>query len=284
MPKFSIITPSYNSWQCMERYWKSLEGQTYKDFEVIIVDDCSKDDTFKKIQEYANKSKIKINALQNSKNHGPGYSRNRGMKEATGEWLTFIDSDDWIDEHLLEKIVGVLEQDNHSINCFVYDYNIVRGKEITPSSSVYGNIRGGLLQTTTCIAKVRNHTFGKFYRTDLVKRVGFPELKRCEDVAFVCQAIDACCMDGNVQTGCTFYIKEALYYYDQRPGSLSNAKSLDATDMVTAYKIIREKLGEKYPNEILSKSVPDLLYGGTLMMCKAGKTNHDIREFIRDYV
>ena len=130
---------------------------------------------------------------------------------------------------------------------------------------------------------MRNHVVGKFYRIERVKKISFPELKRCEDVAFVCRAIDACCMDGDKEIGCIYYLKDALYNYEQRTGSLSNDRSLDATDMVNAHQIIREHLGEKYPEEICSKAIPDLLYGGVLMMCKARKSRSEVMKYISDF-
>lgn len=286
MPKFSIITPSYNSWQFMSKYWSSLEQQTFQDFEVVVVDDCSTDNTFEMLKDYVARSPLKIKLLQNSENHGPGYTRNRGMLEATGEWLTFADSDDSMDVHLLEKAEAVINTNDRAavpINCIVYDYNIVNGKEISRASSMYGNHRGGVHPVSICIAEVRNHVIGKFYKAERVKKISFPELKRCEDVAFVCRAIEACCMDGDREIGCTYYLKEALYNYEQRPGSLSNDKSLDAEDMVKAHQIIREHLGEKYPKEICSKAIPDLLYGGVLMMCKAGKSRNEVIKYISDF-
>ncbi len=286
MPKFSIVTPCYNSWRFMSKYLESLEQQIYQDFEVIIVDDCSKDDTYTRLKDYADASRINIKVLRNDNNRGPGYTRNRGMAEATGEWLTFVDSDDSVSTHLLEKVENIVSASGNEtipINCIVYDYNVVKGDRIINASSMYGNRLGGVQPLSTCIAKVRNHVVGKFYRTDLIKKISFPELKRCEDVAFVCQAIDVCCMDEDVQIGCVYYLKEALYNYIQHSDSLSNDKNLDATDMVMAYEIVNEKLGRKYPNEICSKSVPDLLYGGTLMMCKANKKSLQIKKYIADY-
>lgn len=286
MPKFSIITPSYNSWKYMSKYLESLEKQTYQNFEVIIVDDCSLDDTFIKISEYAEKSFLNIKVLQNSENHGPGYTRNRGMEEATGEWITFVDSDDSIDPFLLEKAISVIDgnyNQGYPINCIVYDYNIVKGEQVRIASSMYGNHIRGVQSIPTCIAMVRNHVIGKIYRAERVKKIKFPELKRCEDVAFVCQAIDVCCMEGKNQIGDVYYLKEALYYYEQRSSSLSNDKFLDETDMIKAHQIIKDKLGEKYPKEICTKAVPDLLYGGVLMMCKSRKSARDIRNYISDF-
>lgn len=286
MPMFSIITPSYNSWKYMRRYWESLEQQTYEDFEIIIVDDCSNDDTFARLQAYVASSQLHIKLFRNDKNYGPGYTRNRGMQESSGEWITFVDSDDSVDIKLLEKAEAVIATNERAavpITCIVYDYFAVHNDEKTYMSSMYGDHRGGIQTVSTCIAEVRNHVIGKFYRAENAKKISFPELKRCEDVAFVCQAIDACCIEEGKQVGCVYYLKEALYNYNQRPGSLSNDKRLDDTDMIKAYVIINNKLGKQYASEICSKSVPDLLYGVVLMMCKSGKSNVRIKRYILNY-
>ena len=275
MPKYSIITPCYTSWEYMSSYFLSLENQSFKDFEVILVDDMSKDDTYEQICNYARLSKLNIKILQTEVNGGPGRARNLGLSQAAGEWVTFIDSDDWVSEDLFKNIENVIS--HYNVNCVVYDYDIQRGNKKMTGSSVYGENNSGEIPVNRCIALVRNHVIGKVYKTQLCreKHVVFPELRRCEDVAFVCQAIDAC--------GSVYYLKEPLYYYFQRQESLSNDKSLDAEDMEKAYEIINKKLGEKYPKEIITKSIPDLLYGGVLMMCKAGKKNAEIRKFIEKY-
>ena len=99
MPKYSIITPEYNSFNLMERYFDSLENQTFMDFEIVIVDDCSTDDSYEKLQEYARKSPLSITLKQSEKNFGPGNTRNIGLDNATGEWVTFIDIDARCDLH-----------------------------------------------------------------------------------------------------------------------------------------------------------------------------------------
>lgn len=275
MAKYSIITPSYNSWEYMGNYLRSLENQTYKDFEVIIVDDKSTDDTYNQLVAYARKSALKITVLQNNENEGPGAARNLGMDAATGKWITFVDSDDWVSERLLEKVDDIVL--HYNVNCIVYDYNIQRENSVIVGSSMYGNFSEGIIPIAKCISMVRNHVIGKFYLTEKCRNgeIYFPKLKRCEDVAFVCRAIDAC--------GTVYYLKEPLYYYYQRSNSLSNDTNLDAADMVKAYEIIKEELAGKYPEEICAKSISDLLYGGVLMMVKAGKDNVEIRKYINIY-
>ncbi len=274
MPKYSIITPMYNSFDLMERYFISLKNQTYKDFEVIIVDDCSSDDSYKKLNEYVSLSGLNITVCQTPCNAGPGIARNIGMDKASGDWLTFIDNDDWVSNDFLEKIENVLKEKD--VHCVIYDYYIQKDHKRSVARSMYKE-NGGLVTVAECMIYVRNHTIGKFYKLAdcREKNIRFPHLRRCEDVAFVIRAIEAC--------GSAYYLAEPLYYYYQRSTSLSNNKNLDESDMIQAFSILEKELGKKYPRELKEKSVPDLLYGVLLMMCKAGKSNKTIRNYIDEY-
>ncbi|RGN35270.1 glycosyltransferase family 2 protein [Bacteroides oleiciplenus] len=272
MAKFSIITPQFNSFNLMNRYFDSLLNQTYKDFEVIIVDDCSTDDSYEKLQKLVKISPLNIILKQTLKNSGPGNARNIGIENATGEWITFVDNDDWIEFNLLEKVNNIIEQEK--INCIIYDYYIYRDDKIEVSKSMYID-KGGRKSVSDCIMSCRNHTVGKFYKLSECASVRFPDIRKCEDVAYVCQAIEAC--------ESVYYFNEPLYYYLQRSMSLSNNKKLDEADMIIAFSILEDKLGEKYPEELKEKSVCDILYGVLLMMCKAGKSNQEIITYINSY-
>ena len=273
-PKYSIVTPMYNSFSLMKRYFASLCQQTYKNFEVIIVDDCSSDDSYEELCKYAEVSPLTIRVSKTEKNGGPGIARNIGMDAARGEWITFIDNDDWVDTHLFEKIEDVIKE--NEVNSVIYDYYTTNGKENKPASSMYYG-EGGVIPLSKCMIYARNHTFGKFYKLSNCreKNIRYPEVRRCEDVAFVIRAIDAC--------GSAYYLNEPLYYYYQRPTSLSNNTKLDEADMVKAFAILEDKLGSKYPEELKEKSVTDILYGALLMMCKAGKSKKEIVAYIDSY-
>lgn len=274
-PFFSIVTPVYNSVNLMSRYFSSLENQTFKDFELIIVDDCSTDNSFIELKKKIGTLQFPVVLLQTKKNSGPGNARNLGIKYASGQWLTFIDNDDWIDNNALEKLSAIImEKDVDSI---IFDYYITDGKKRKASSSMYKG-KEGILTPKEYIPFVRNHTVGKVYRLSkiMANNIQYPnELRRCEDVAFVCRALEAC--------GKTYYYPQPLYYYYQRHDSLSNNNELDESDMVKAFKKLEDTIGTKYPEELAEKSVTDLLYGGVLMMCKSRKSSQDIRKYIDDY-
>ena len=94
-PKVSVILPVYNVAPYLGRCIESLQAQTLADLEFIFVDDCSTDGSMESVEAWAEKdSRVRI--LRNEKNIGPGPSRNRGIEEARGEHLSFVDPDDYI--------------------------------------------------------------------------------------------------------------------------------------------------------------------------------------------
>ena len=97
MPKFSIIVPVYNVEKYIKKSLDSILNQSFKDYEVIVVNDGTKDNSIELIKDYPVK-------IINQKNQGLSVARNTGVKHATGEYIIFIDSDDWIEKDLLKKL------------------------------------------------------------------------------------------------------------------------------------------------------------------------------------
>lgn len=105
----SIITPSYNSEKFISQTIESVLAQTYQDWEMLIVDDCSSDNSKKIIKEYTKKDN-RIKLLQLEKNSGPAIARNKGIKEAKGRYIAFLDSDDlWLPQKLEKQIKFLYE-------------------------------------------------------------------------------------------------------------------------------------------------------------------------------
>ena len=101
MNRISIITPSYNCKQVFKATFDSVLSQTFKDWEWIIVDDCSTDGSYEYIKELAKDDK-RIVVLQTPKNGGSAVARNIGLRHAKGRYITFLDSDDLLDPNYLE--------------------------------------------------------------------------------------------------------------------------------------------------------------------------------------
>ncbi len=111
-PVVSIIIPVYNASKTIDKCLKSVLGQTLKDIEVIVINDCSTDDSLKKLKKYKN-----IVLLNNEKNLGPAGSRNRGLDVAKGKYIGFVDSDDYIDERMYEVMSSKMSDEVDLVAC-----------------------------------------------------------------------------------------------------------------------------------------------------------------------
>ena len=119
--KFSIIIPAYNVADYLENCVESILKQTYDNYEIIIVDDGSTDETGKVADELLKQSK-QINVVHQS-NGGASKARNTGMKRSTGDYILFLDGDDfWSDSHFLKQIVSELTIKLVDVIIFGYSY------------------------------------------------------------------------------------------------------------------------------------------------------------------
>lgn len=110
--KLSIIVPVYNMAADgkLEYCLNSLVSQTIEDYEIIAVDDCSTDCSFEILQKYAADYPEKFRAIHSEVNQKQGGAKNIGMEAARGEWIGFIDSDDWITPDFYERLIGKGEE------------------------------------------------------------------------------------------------------------------------------------------------------------------------------
>ena len=111
----SIIMPSYNTQKFIEETLDSVLAQTYTNWELIIVDDCSTDNTDEIVSPFLSDSRIIY--IQNEKNSGAAVSRNRALREAKGKWIAFLDSDDLWTPDKLEKQIAFMQSNGY---CFSY--------------------------------------------------------------------------------------------------------------------------------------------------------------------
>ena len=119
--KLCIIIPVYNVSEYLKQCLDSITTQSFNDFEVICIDDCSTDNSLDILKEYAKKdSRIKI--IKNEKNIGVGLSRNKGLNLASGEYIHFIDPDDWLEPDVYSKLMSILEH-NKNLDILFSSYN-----------------------------------------------------------------------------------------------------------------------------------------------------------------
>lgn len=109
MPEFSIIIPVYRAEKTIRRCVESIENNTFKDLEIILIEDGSPDDSWTVCQKLANQY-TNVKAIRNEKNSGVSYTRNRGLSEVSGKYTMFVDSDDWVAAQYYETFAKTLKQ------------------------------------------------------------------------------------------------------------------------------------------------------------------------------
>ncbi len=239
--KVSIIVPCYNVEQYVEKCVMSLVNQTLSEIEIIAVDDGSKDKTPEILDKLAKKyENLKV---IHKVNEGVSIARNVALKEVTGEYIGFLDSDDWANEDMFEKLyTKAKEEDFDIVAC---DTNAIYPDKIVHISC---NIREDNVNPKELMLNAYAVIWNKIYRRNLIKDIKFKEhMNFCEDVQFLYMVYS--------KTKTIGVIYEPLHNYLQRPGSLTytyNEKlyqlvdSLD--DIVQYYK--KEKVFARYKEEI----------------------------------
>lgn len=182
MPKFSIIMPAYNVADYIEKSITSVQEQTFKDYELIVIEDCSTDngktiDTIKKFD--------KIKLVQNKINLGLGGARNEGMKVAKGEYIIFLDSDDMLhDNKVLQNINDTIA--NKKLDIVYMGFNFVGNRNLT----IIPNAENCKREYKLGKDKYTN-AWSKCWRREFILEndIWFPTNVIYEDVPFVFQAI-----------------------------------------------------------------------------------------------
>ena len=124
----SIIMPSYNCGEFVEQTIRSVQAQTYQNWEIIFMDDCSTDDTIRIVSAMREKDN-RIHLYQNVANLGAAVSRNNALRETKGRWIAFLDSDDLWDPEKLEKQVKFMEENGYKFSYTCYSEMDGEGNE-----------------------------------------------------------------------------------------------------------------------------------------------------------
>lgn len=277
MKKVSIIVPMYNSFHMMGRCLNVIEKQEAAEIELIIVDDCSKDDSFEKAQEYAASSKLDIKVVKNDRNGGPGYSRNHGLRHITGDYVTFVDSDDYFTDNFTEVLAPLLETD---IDCVIFDYLNVdeNGNTISSGKSIGARkVTPGYIDPKFAFVYTYGSTCGKIYKSELILKngVNFGEFFRGEDMLFTKGAL--------AFAQKVYYLAAELYMYVQHLGSLMhNELLLDERNSQRAYDLLKRSISTNgCEEELLAIELREVLYSTVLIKVAKKEPRATIVEYIR---
>ena len=218
MPKVSIIVAAYNIEKYIERSLKSIIHQTLNDIEIIIVNDGSTDNTLNVIENICKKdSRVKI---INKKNAGLIEARKTGFKNATGEYVLFVDGDDWIELNTIETLYNNSISDNIDILCYGFKYAYDSGKIVKEQSFYKEKIfHGDMLLKELLLGRVYTSIWSKFIKRTFIteNEFEFPSnISYGEDLATT--------LGLAINMPRTKIIKDELYYYYIRNESITNQK------------------------------------------------------------
>ena len=244
MDQISIVVPVYNVENCLSYCVESLRQQTYKNIEIILVDDGSTDSSGEICDQYAREDdRIKVLHIENG---GLSNARNTGVKESSTDWIVFIDSDDYYDHRAIEYLVEL--RDKYRVDLVATPVIEVRNYE---NSDFLGDFRekySGKLDRRTALEQmfygnyVGTHSGGKLYKKEILLRFPYPNGMLYEDLALAYEHIAFC---ENIAVS-----DLNLYKYYRRPGSIVNSKYSDRLlDFYKAMEWNRSYIERDYPND-----------------------------------
>lgn len=191
--KLSVIVPVYNSERYLQKCLDSLVAQTIDDYEIILINDGSKDGSLSIIESYVNQYSGLIRALT-VENGGQGRARNIGIEMARGDCLGFTDSDDWVDREMFQKLYSALETTGSDIAvCDAVQCFDSGGEKYLPMSEF-----DEPMSMTTAV-------WNKLFRKSAVENLRFPEGLWYEDAEYVIRAVLGCKDIARVNEGLYFY-------------------------------------------------------------------------------
>jgi glycosyltransferase involved in cell wall biosynthesis len=229
MPNISVIVAVYNAEKYLRSCIDSIRGQTFRNFELLLIDDFSSDTSLRICEEYA-QIDIRIKVYHKKVNEGTAQARKTGISYASAEYVIFVDNDDWIEAEMLEKMYSKAVSKNYDMvfcdfyhgeeclrqNCEYYDkYALI--KQIISHRLALGGGGGNFYPVT----------WNKLVKKEIYERVVFPSITYAEDIAIMTQVLFYCNTIG--------YLSEALYHWRIVPKSASRNKKNGIKNLLESY-------------------------------------------------
>ena len=258
MPKVSVIVPIYNVEKYLEKCINSLLSQTLEDIQIILVNDGSKDNSGTIAKKYAERNKDKVIYVE-KENGGLSDARNYGLKYATGDFVAFLDSDDYIEKNAYEEMYNkAIEENADYVECdFIWEYP---NKAKIDKQYKYQNKK-------EMLSFVRVVAWNKLIKRSLIieHNLEFPKGLRYEDVEFTYKLIP--------YINKFAYVDKPFIHYIQREGSIANVQNERTAEIFTVLDEVIEfykknNIYEEYKEELEYNYARYLLCSSLKRMCK----------------
>lgn len=241
LPKVSVIIPCYNCEKTIERTLDSLSAQTLKEIEVILVNDGSTDQTKEVIEAYQQSHPEFPLVTYHKENEGVAEARNYGLSKVNGEYVGFLDSDDYADEKMFETLYNKAKEDNAQVVVSNFYWENSNGTKIEKE----GPYQGGKEMVIHLFATLWN----KIYQTEFLRSldIEFPYGKRYEDACYLY------CMAPHVER--ISFVDEPFVHYVQQPQSITHTNNDQVKNMIDVFQTIlfyykKHGLEEEYHDEL----------------------------------
>lgn len=236
----SIIIPVYKVEKYLEKCIQSVINQTYENLQIILVDDGSPDNCGKICDEYAKKDH-RIEVIHKS-NGGLSDARNKGLEMAKGEYIGFVDSDDYIEADMYEVLYNLLKQYNADVSICNF-YTVSQGKISIKNAdngiNEYNRIE--ILKEILLDKNIQSYAWNKLYKKELFDEIKYPIGKKYEDIGTTFYLLEKC--NKIVVTG-----KSEYYYINRQDSIVNNVTESTITDYIELimqrYDYIEENIKE----------------------------------------
>lgn len=271
----SVIIPVYNVEKYIEKCVTSVLEQTFDDFEIIVVIDGSTDGSEAKARKLQEENPGKI-IIINQENKGLGGARNTGIINARGEYLLFVDSDDYIEKDLLADATKIIESENSDVVIFDFDYvdesgALLKHERAVPMGNAELSVMPGVLTAWPC-------AWDKLYKKTLFTENGifYPDRLWFEDLATTPRILS--------ETLKISYLAKPYYNYVQRSDSImadskkNSARILRNKEILTAYELsenyfLQTGKHAQYYSELEYLAVYHILFTATMRVNKSDPGN-----------
>ena len=272
MEKVTVVIPCYNAATYIDRCIDSLKNQEYKNFEVIFIDDASRDNTVERLKLLTSDCEFKTRILVNSKNSGPAFSRNRAICVATTEMITFCDADDWYETRFLKVLVESLEQNDADLA--FCGYTVVDENENTNKRVFEAK---GVLEKKEDILRIDVDSLCMLMtKTSIMKKALLPNIRNGEDMA----VIPVLMLHANKCVA----VSECLYNYYRRSDSASEIPTMKVVDSLTeSFDYIQNNLSDNYICEQEYLGIRNLLYASFITIFSISFDKNKAKEILDDF-
>ena len=284
MPKISVIIPVYNVEKYLPQALESVINQTFSDLEIICVNDGSTDNSLKILEEYAQKDERII--VFSQKNQGVSSARNKGLDNAQGEYIMFLDPDDTYDLTLCEKVVDKIAIENPDI--VMWGHNTVLKTEVKSQGCYIKNLRTLSKEKATLLdqLKIQVYVWDKAFKLSFIKNneITFPiGIKNAEDLIF-------CIISYYCSPKYSFIPESLVNYSDGRYGAATQKFANCIKNDFDAYKFLCSSKIYQRQNIDIKIATTNHFLGGSIFYWRTvqdkeikNQYSQDIKVFL-DYI